>query len=282
LPSSGRNRSSLCRSPPSSARWRPRCSRRPEVLGTALRGRLLLRRFARAWRSAAHNMGILSRLRLLSRCLAPLHNATTDEAPDEGCRRGAGTRRGTNPRCEETRKLGDPWSDGRQGGQSVTTATAAREDTFPKLIVRNARIRPSRTAFRHKDLGIWHPGPGPRCTTGCAPMRPACGRSASAGHQDRGGWPKSPLLYWTMAAAQWLGAIPIPVYSDSVADEMAFVLSHAEVTHAAVQNQEQVDKLLSWPIRCRFSPACSMTRTRPARLRPQPPPSDLRGHRRRP
>jgi long-chain acyl-CoA synthetase len=54
-----------------------------------------------------------------------------------------------------------------------------------------------------------------------------------------------PRLYWTMAAAQWLGAVPIPVYADSVAEEMAYVLAHAEVTHAVVQDQEQVDKLLS-------------------------------------
>ena len=54
-----------------------------------------------------------------------------------------------------------------------------------------------------------------------------------------------PRLYWSMAAAQWLGAIPVPVYADSVADEIAYVLAHAEVTHAVVQDQEQVDKLLS-------------------------------------
>ena len=54
-----------------------------------------------------------------------------------------------------------------------------------------------------------------------------------------------PRLYWTFAAAQALGAIPVPVYQDSVAEEMAFVLSHAEVTMAVVENQEQVDKLLS-------------------------------------
>ena len=48
-----------------------------------------------------------------------------------------------------------------------------------------------------------------------------------------------------MAAAQWLGAVPVPVYADSVADEMAYVLAHAEVTHAVVQDQEQVDKLLA-------------------------------------
>ena len=37
----------------------------------------------------------------------------------------------------------------------LTTAADARADTFPKLLARNARTRPNRTAFRHKDLGIW-------------------------------------------------------------------------------------------------------------------------------
>jgi long-chain acyl-CoA synthetase len=54
-----------------------------------------------------------------------------------------------------------------------------------------------------------------------------------------------PRLYWTMAAAQWIGAVPVPIYSDSVADEIAFVLHHADATHAVVEDQEQVDKLLS-------------------------------------
>jgi long-chain acyl-CoA synthetase len=46
-------------------------------------------------------------------------------------------------------------------------------------------------------------------------------------------------------AAQMLGAIPVPVYADAVADELAFVLAHADVRFAVVQDQEQVDKLLS-------------------------------------
>src|SRR5690349_13735549 len=44
---------------------------------------------------------------------------------------------------------------GCQGGMPLTTAVDARADTFPKLLVRNARTRPNRTAFRHKDLGVW-------------------------------------------------------------------------------------------------------------------------------
>ena len=54
-----------------------------------------------------------------------------------------------------------------------------------------------------------------------------------------------PRLYWTFAAAQSLGAIPVPVYADAVADEMAYVLDHAGVRFAVVQDQEQVDKIRS-------------------------------------
>jgi long-chain acyl-CoA synthetase len=127
----------------------------------------------------------------------------------------------------------------------VTTAEL-REDTFPKLLARNARVRPNRTAFRHKDLGIWQ-----SWTWGEVHeiVRAYASGLRSLG-LERGGkiaivGYNRPYLYWTMAAAQWIGAIPIPVYADSVAEEMAYVLSHAEVTHAAVQDQEQVDKLLS-------------------------------------
>ncbi len=54
-----------------------------------------------------------------------------------------------------------------------------------------------------------------------------------------------PRLYWAMCAAQALGAVPVPIYADSVAEEMAYVLDHAEVAIAVVEDQEQVDKLLS-------------------------------------
>ena len=128
----------------------------------------------------------------------------------------------------------------------MTTARAAREDTFPKLIVRNGRIRPTRTAFRHKDLGIWQSWTWSEVhesvrayASGLKALGLRRGGKIAVIGQNR------PRMYWTMAAAQWLGAVPIPVYADSVAEEMAFVLAHAEVTHAAVQDQEQVDKILS-------------------------------------
>nr|WP_230531145.1 AMP-binding protein [Microvirga roseola] len=128
----------------------------------------------------------------------------------------------------------------------MATAADSREDTFPKLLARNARVRPDRTAFRHKDLGIWQSWTWKEVHE--------IVRAYAAGLQalglQRGGkiaivGYNRPYLYWTIAAAQWLGAVPIPVYADSVAEEMAYVLAHAEVTLAAVQDQEQVDKILS-------------------------------------
>jgi long-chain acyl-CoA synthetase len=54
-----------------------------------------------------------------------------------------------------------------------------------------------------------------------------------------------PRLYWAMCAGQALGAVPVPVYADAVADEMAYVLAHAEVTLGVVEDQEQVDKVIT-------------------------------------
>ncbi|WP_243368001.1 AMP-dependent synthetase/ligase [Microvirga solisilvae] len=128
----------------------------------------------------------------------------------------------------------------------MTAAADSRDDTFPKLLARNARIRPQRTAFRHKDLGIWQSWTWAQVhdivrayASGLQALGVQRGSKIAVIGYNR------PYLYWTIAAAQWLGAIPIPVYADSVAEEIAYVLSHAEVTHAAVQDQEQVDKLLS-------------------------------------
>jgi long-chain acyl-CoA synthetase len=125
-------------------------------------------------------------------------------------------------------------------------ATAGSDDTFPKLIVRNARVRPARPAFRHKDLGIWQSWTWEQvheAVRAYAVGLHALGLTRGAKIAIVGY--NKPRLYWTMAAAQWLGAVPVPVYADSVADEMAYVLAHAEVTHAVAQDQEQVDKLLS-------------------------------------
>lgn len=53
-----------------------------------------------------------------------------------------------------------------------------------------------------------------------------------------------PRLYWAMMAAQSLGGIPVPMYQDAPAVDMAYVLHDAEIDFVVVEDQEQVDKLL--------------------------------------
>jgi long-chain acyl-CoA synthetase len=123
---------------------------------------------------------------------------------------------------------------------------AARADTFPKLLVDNARLYGARPSMRHKDLGIW------QSWTWSDVLEIV--RAYAAGLHRRGlkrgdtiaiVGANRPKLYWSVMAAQMLGAIPVPVYADAVADELAFVLNHAGVRFAAVEDQEQVDKITS-------------------------------------
>jgi long-chain acyl-CoA synthetase len=123
---------------------------------------------------------------------------------------------------------------------------AGEADTFPKLLIENVRVRGSRIAMRHKDLGIWQAWTWGQMFEGV--------RDFSVGLEELGLkrgdtfaviGSNRPRLYWTMCAGQAIGAVPVPIYADSVAEEMAYVLDHAGVTVAVVENQEQVDKVLS-------------------------------------
>src|SRR5690606_37340815 len=53
-----------------------------------------------------------------------------------------------------------------------------------------------------------------------------------------------------MMATQALGAIPVPLYQDAVAQEMVYVLQDASVSVAVVEDQEQVDKMLEVRAQC--------------------------------
>lgn len=118
-------------------------------------------------------------------------------------------------------------------------------DTFPKLLEQNAQRRGTRPSIREKYLGIWQ-------TYTWRESRDqveAIARGLSQLGVTRGDrvaiiGDNRPYLYWSLVAAQALGAIPVPVYQDGGAKELAFVLDHAEVSFAVVENQEQVDKLI--------------------------------------
>jgi long-chain acyl-CoA synthetase len=118
--------------------------------------------------------------------------------------------------------------------------------TFTKLLIRNADLYGSRPAMRHKDLGIWQSWTWAETlalvrayAVGLHRLGVRRGDTFAIVGANR------PKLYWSVMASQMLGAIPVPVYADAVADELCFVLAHADVRFAAVEDQEQVDKILS-------------------------------------
>ena len=117
--------------------------------------------------------------------------------------------------------------------------------TLPQMLREQARLRPDAIAIRQKDFGIWHPVTWSdylaRATAAGLGMR-ALGLS-EGGHvailSDN-------RIEWILAqlGAGLVGAVAIGVYPTSPANEVAYVLGHAEAEIVVCEDQEQVDKVL--------------------------------------
>ncbi|MCH8836117.1 MAG: AMP-binding protein, partial [Proteobacteria bacterium] len=126
-----------------------------------------------------------------------------------------------------------------------------RCDTFPKLLLYNAGRRGERPAVREKDYGIWQSWTWGAVADEVRAL--ACGLAAlgfKPGDMLVIVGDNRPQLYWAMVAAQTLGGVPVPVYQDSVAAEIQYVVEHVGARFAVVEDQEQVDKLLEVKDRC--------------------------------
>ena len=125
------------------------------------------------------------------------------------------------------------------------------DTTFPQLLLHHATQRPEAPALREKEYGIWQ-------TLDWASLATLV-RQLAAGFRQAGVQrgqhviivgENRPRLSASMLAVQALGGIPIPLYQDAVAAEFVFPINNAEVTHAIVEDQEQVDKLLEIRPQC--------------------------------
>ena len=120
------------------------------------------------------------------------------------------------------------------------------QSTLPRLLRRNAEQMAARPAIREKNHGIWQTFTWAQYWEEVRDF--ALGLAA---HGFRRGdklaviGDNRPSLYWAQVAAQCLGGTAVPMYQDSIASELVFVLNHAEVSVVVAEDQEQVDKILS-------------------------------------
>lgn len=117
--------------------------------------------------------------------------------------------------------------------------------SIPALLQRNVEKFGAKTAYREKAYGIWQTWTWAEVekeieafALGLMNLGVAEGEFVAIVGRNR------PFFYWAMVAAQSIGAIPVPVYQESAAEEMVHVLANCGAKYAVVDDQEQVDKLI--------------------------------------
>ncbi|HYG69326.1 MAG TPA: AMP-binding protein [Anaeromyxobacteraceae bacterium] len=119
------------------------------------------------------------------------------------------------------------------------------DDTFPRLLVRNARAFGDRVALREKEFGIWQPYTWREYhdhvrdfSLGLVALGLGRGDKVAIIGDNRPEWVFAEL------AAQAAGAASIGIYQDSVLNEVAYVIDHCDASVVVAEDQEQVDKIL--------------------------------------
>tara|TARA_R110002110_G_scaffold196800_2_gene406745 strand:+ start:1180 stop:2448 length:1269 start_codon:yes stop_codon:yes gene_type:complete len=117
--------------------------------------------------------------------------------------------------------------------------------SVPALLHRNATKFANAPAYREKEYGIWQSWSWAETreevqalALGLLNLGVNEGDFIAVIGRNR------PYLYWAMIAAEMVGAVPVPLYQDANADEMAYVLEHCGARFVIVGDQEQVDKVI--------------------------------------
>ena len=123
-------------------------------------------------------------------------------------------------------------------------ATGAGAKSLPDLLARNAKSMGGKTAYREKEFGIWQTWTWAealvevdKLAKGLIELGVMPGDLIAISGRNR------PALYWAMLATQKVGAVPVPLYQDAAAEELAFALGNCSAKFAIVGDQEQVDKI---------------------------------------
>ena len=124
-------------------------------------------------------------------------------------------------------------------------ANSTGMESIPALLHRNATQFANAPAYREKEFGIWQSWTWAETqeeiealALGLIDLGLAEGDFIAVIGRNR------PTLYWAMMAAQMCGAIPVPLYQDAAAEEMAYTLGHCGARFVIAGDQEQVDKVI--------------------------------------
>ena len=117
--------------------------------------------------------------------------------------------------------------------------------TLPQFLLKNAREHPGAPALREKEKGIWQEW---SWADYLAHVRAIALGLVSLGFRRDDKLAllsdNRPQVYAAMVAAQAVGGVPVPVYQDSIAREIQYVIDHADAKVVFTEDQEQVDKIL--------------------------------------
>ena len=127
-----------------------------------------------------------------------------------------------------------------------TLDTGPAADTFPKLLARNASRYPNDIALREKEFGIWrsytwaeYAQRVQRRALGFAAIGVKPGEVVGLIGDNRPDWVFSEI------AAHAVRAKSLGIYRDALDEEVAYLISYADVRLLVAEDEEQVDKLLN-------------------------------------
>jgi long-chain acyl-CoA synthetase len=124
---------------------------------------------------------------------------------------------------------------------------ALRAATLPGLLVDRARRRPTRVAFRAKELGVWRETTWGELAQRVGAVALGLAREHAVVRGESVAIIGDACPEWTITdlAVQALGAISYGVYPTSSPSEVRHLLQHGGATVVVVEDQEHLDKTLA-------------------------------------
>ncbi len=126
----------------------------------------------------------------------------------------------------------------------MTAPAPSGDNSVPALLARNVAQHGNKAAYREKEFGIWQSWTWAEAAEEIDAL--AAGfltLGANVGDHIAITGRNRPALYWAMVAAQKAGCVPVPLYADAAAEEIAYALEHCGARFVVAGDQEQVDKI---------------------------------------